>query len=118
MALSVHAWRRVRLGFHPGSGARRYAVAGEAAQVDAVGESQRLLLRAGSRHRAVPDGQGVCEADLESRLRRDGPSDQESRVLAEADGRDRGLTWHAGWHQLVPAVIQPAHGIFLYPDLG
>ena len=50
---------------------------GRAAQVDAVGQSQRLLLRARPRHRSVPDGESVRHADLEQRLRRQGPSDQE-----------------------------------------
>ena len=54
MAFPVHAERRLRLRLGAGAGARRHRVAGEAAQGDDVGEPQRLLLRARSRHRRVP----------------------------------------------------------------
>ena len=40
------------------------AVARPAAQVDVLGEPQRVLLRARSRHRRVPVGQAVRESDL------------------------------------------------------
>ena len=59
MAFPVHAARRVRLRLDAGAGARRHPVAGPAAQGDAVGESQRLLVRARSRERPVPAGQAV-----------------------------------------------------------
>ena len=48
VALPVHAARRVRLRLDAGAGARRHRVAGPAAQGDAVGQPQRLLLRARS----------------------------------------------------------------------
>ena len=48
VVLPVHAERRVRLGFRAGAGARDDRLAGQAAQGDALGQSQRLLLRARS----------------------------------------------------------------------
>ena len=55
---------------------------------------------------------------LERRLRSERPPDQEPGVLAEADGRHLRRSGHAGRHQLVSAVIQPAHRTLLRPDLG
>src|SRR6185436_9222476 len=118
VALPVHPGRRVRLGLHAGARARGHAVAGKAAQTDAVGESQWLLLRARSRDRAVPDGQSLREANLESGLRRDRPADQESRVLAETDGRHRGLARHAGRNELVSTVVQPPDWSLLHSNVG
>ena len=46
------------------------------------------------------------------------PPDQEPRVLAQADGRHRRVPRNAGRHQLVSAVLQPAHGTVLRADLG
>ena len=59
VALPVHAARRVRLRRHAGPGAGRHRVAGPAAEGDALGQPQRLLLRARSRHGRVPVGQAV-----------------------------------------------------------
>ena len=59
MVLPVHAARQARLRFGAGSGAGGHGVAGPAAQGDAVGQSQRVLLRARPDHRTVPDRQAV-----------------------------------------------------------
>ena len=44
VALPVHAARRVRLGFRAGPGAGRHRMARQAAQSDALGQPERLLL--------------------------------------------------------------------------
>ena len=64
MVLPVHAARR--MGFRLGAGSRagRPDVEGQAAESDAVGQSQRLLLRAGSRDRRVSAGQAIRQAGL------------------------------------------------------
>ena len=118
VVLPVHAGRRVRLGCDAGAGARRHGVAGQAAQADAVGQPQRVLLRARSRDREVPDGQAVREADVGRRHRRQWPSAEEPGVLAQTDGRHRRLSRHAGRHELVSAVLQPAHGTVLCAGVG
>ena len=62
VAFSVHAERRLRLRLGAGPGARRHELAGRAGEADAVGESQRLLLRPRSRH-----GPSSCRATRSSR---------------------------------------------------
>ena len=116
VALPVHAQRRVRLGRGADSGAGRYLVEGQPAQGDAVGQSQRLLLRARSQHRRVPAGDADREAELERRLRQR-PADSH----AELDGEPRGradLSGQSGRHELVQSVVQPAHGALLRQRLG
>ena len=54
VALPVHAERPLRLRLGAGAGARRRPLEGHAAQADAVGEPQRLLLRARPGDRRVP----------------------------------------------------------------
>ena len=61
VALPVHAARRARLRRAAADRARRRAVEGPAAQAAAAGQSQRLLLRARSRHRRVPARHAVRE---------------------------------------------------------
>ena len=53
---------------------RRHAVAGPAAQGDAVGQSQRPRLRAGPRHRRVPARQAVRQSELDGRIRQERPA--------------------------------------------
>ena len=61
MALPVHAARCVGLRRAGNAGARRRDVAGPAAQAPRAGQPQRILLRARSHRRHVPDGQAVRE---------------------------------------------------------
>ena len=86
---------------------------GAPAKADAVGQPQRLLLRAGSRHRQVPARQPVRESELGERPRRERPPDPD----AAAAGL-RHLAGQPGRHQLVLAVVQPAHGALLRVGLG
>ena len=111
----VHAGRRIRLGRHAGAGARRHGVAGPAAQVDAVGQPQRLLLRAGPRHRPVPDGQGVRQADVEPRLRREGRPIKNPEFwpkpmggIVVSPGTQGGTNWY-------PPSYSPHTGLFYVP---
>ena len=55
-------------------------VAGQPAQGDAVGEPQRLLVRARSHQRPVPAGQAVHESELGRRLRRERAAQQGARI--------------------------------------
>ena len=111
MALPVHAERRVRLGLRTSAGARRHHLAGAAAQGDAVGESQRVLLRAGSRHRSVPDGQGVREAELEQRIRCEGAAHQGGQRQADAEGTyiEPGTQGGTNWYS---PSYSPRTGLF------
>ena len=84
VALPVHAERRPRLGFHRGHGPRRSHVARPAAQAAAARRSQRLLLRARSRHRRVPPGHAVRLSELEQGLRRERPSDRRAGIRTRA----------------------------------
>ncbi len=74
VALPVHAERSLRLRRRAGAGARRSHLEGPAPQADAVGQPQRLLLRARSRDRRVPAGHAVREGQLGQRSRRQGPA--------------------------------------------
>ena len=87
MVLPVLAARRIRLRFRAGPGAGRYRMAKgpeEAAQGDAVGQSQRLLLCPRPHHRRVPAGQAVRRSELGERVRRKGPADAGSGQGADA----------------------------------
>ena len=84
VALPVHAARRVRLRLDAGADARRHAVAGAAAQGDAVGEPQRRRVRARSRHRRVPARQAVRQGELDGGLRQGGPAAARPRKGADA----------------------------------
>ena len=77
---------------------------GHAGEGDAVGEPQRLLLRARSHDRQVPARQAVREGELGERPRRERPADPDAAAAGHAD-----LSRQSGRHQLVPAVVQPAH---------
>ena len=74
-----------------------------AAQGDALGESQRQLLRARSRDGPVPARQAVREGELDERVRRKGPADPDAAAAGHAD-----VSRQSGRHELVFAVIQPA----------
>ena len=71
--------RRIRLGCRADSGARGHLVAGAAAKDHAVGQSQRVLLRARSHNRRVPAGHAHRETELERRLRQR-PADSHART--------------------------------------
>src|SRR5262249_3557370 len=86
--------RDPRLGLRAGARARRSRVAGQTAQGDAVGEPQRLLLRARSDDGRVPAGQAVREAELERWVREERPADSRARRPADAR-RDAHLSRHA-----------------------
>ena len=75
-----------------------------AAQADAVGQPQRLLLRARSRDGRVPAGHAVREGQLGERARREGPADPDAAAAGRAD-----VAGQPGRHELVLAVVQPAH---------
>ena len=79
---------------------------GAPGEADAVGEPQRLLLRAGSRDRAVPARQAVREGELGERARRARPADPDAAAGGAAD-----LAGQPGRHQLVLAVVQSAHRV-------
>ena len=79
-------------------------VSGKADESDDVGEPQRQLLRARSHERKVPVGHAVRQGELDERLRREGPADPDA-----AAGRAADMAGQSGRHQLVLAVIQPAH---------
>ena len=72
-----HDELRLRLG--AGAGARRHAWQRHAAQADAAGQSQRLLLRARPHERQVPAGQAVRQSELGQRPRRERPADPDAR---------------------------------------
>ena len=75
-----------------------------------------FYLRARSREWPVPAGQGVRQAELESRLRQR-PPDQGARNQADT-GRHARHARDAGRHQLVFAVVQSSHGSVLHLGLG
>ena len=81
-------------------------------------QPQRPLLRAGPHHRPVPDGQALRQAELGSGPRRNGPAHQSARPLAQAHGPRVCRARNAGRHQLVSAVLQPAHAVILYVGVG
>ena len=103
VALPVHAERRLRLRRRADPGARRPGVARHAAQADALGEPQRLLLRARSRDRRVPAGHAVRQSELGQRPRRERPADSDAATAGRTD-----LAGQPGRHELVLAVVQPA----------
>ena len=114
VALPVHAARRVRLRRDADSGARRHSVAGPAAQGDALGQPQRLHVRARSHERAVPARQAVREGELDRRPRREGEADEG----AVADCRRHAhLPGESRRHELVFAVLQSAHRTVLHSEL-
>ncbi len=69
MALPVHARRRIRLGRGADSGAGRHHVEGATAKGHAVGQPQRLLLRARSQDRRVSAGHADRQTELERGVR-------------------------------------------------
>ena len=83
----------------------------------AMGESQRLLLRARPRHRRIPAGQAIRKGDMDdgTRRRRTPCSRRRSQAFARRYAR---LSRRAGRDQLVLAVIQPAHWALLHQHLG
>ena len=84
-----------------------------AAQADALGEPQRLLLRARPRDRRVPAGHAVREGQLGERARRERPADPDAAAARRAD-----VARQPGRHELVLAVVQPAHGALLSLGVG
>ena len=75
VALPVHAERRNGLGLGAGARARRHAVERHAAQAHAVGQPERVLLRARSDQRQVRPRRAVRQAELGRRSRRERPAD-------------------------------------------
>ena len=51
-----------------GPGAGRHELGGQATQGDAVGEPERIFLRARPHDRKIPIGQGLCKTELEYRV--------------------------------------------------
>ena len=113
VALPVHAQRRLRLRRGADRGARRSELARHADEDDAVGESQRDVLRARSRDGTLPARLAVRQGELEQRPRRQGPPDPDA-----AAGRPADVARQPGRDQLVLAVVQPAHRAVLRLDLG
>ena len=87
---------------------------GRAAQGDALGEPERLLLRARPHDGAVPVGQAVREGDLGRRLRRERPADSCARPGADAEGtlvypgNQGGTNWYT-------PSYSPRTGLFYVP---
>ena len=100
VALPVLAARRVRLGRDAGSGARRYRLAGPAAQSDAVGESQRLFYVLDRTTGEFLLGKPFVKSELGGRLRREGPADACPRHGSD-EGRHAGLSRQSGRNELV-----------------
>ncbi len=113
VALPVHAERRLRLRRGADPGPRRHALARRAAPPDALGQPQRLLLRARPRVGRVPPGHAVRQSELGERARREGPADPNAAAARRGD-----LARQPGRHELVLAVVQPAHGALLSIGLG
>ena len=119
VALPVLAARRVRLRRVADSGAGRYPWQGRPRKADAVGQPQRLLLRARSH-----DGRSSCRASRSSSvnwadgLRRERPAQSRARPGADARGHARSIPGNQGGDQLVQPVVQPAHRPVLHPDRG
>ena len=80
------AARHARLGFDADAGHRRHAVQRAHAQAGDDGDAQRLLLRAGSRHRRAPGHeQDRVDQRVGAGARRQGPA--EAKPLQGSDGR-------------------------------
>ena len=117
VAFPIHSARRARLrrGADPCAGGRR--IPGAPAQAHVLGQSQRFLLRAGSRNRRIPAGHSLRETDLGRAHRRKRPSRAEGRRGSDARRNSR-LSGRPGRHQLVFALVQSAHRIVLSFGLG
>ena len=63
--------RSVRLRLHTGAGARRRELERQSAQADALGQSQRFLLRPRSRDGTLPAGTSIHEGELGERAESD-----------------------------------------------
>ena len=88
-----------------------------ASQGHALGQPQWADVCAGSNQRAVPDGQAVCEGELDGRLRRQGPAEA-STGHGAFEGRDVDHADCERWDELVSAVVQSQHRAVLYSRLG
>ena len=66
--------------------ARERKLAGAATQGDAVRQSERLFLCAGPDHRPVPEGNSVCESDIEQGLDEEGRPMRINGAVPSAEG--------------------------------
>ena len=80
---------------------------------DALGQPQRLLLRPQPRDRRLPLRRAVREGELGQRSRCQGPADSHA-----AAARTAHVARQSGRHQLVLAVVQPAHRALLRVGVG
>src|SRR5882672_8632841 len=100
MVFPIHAARslRLRLGASARTGEHELERCSE--QVDDVGQSQRLFLRAGSRDRKISFRTSLCESKLGQRSGYQRPPHYYS-----ATSRPANVSGHSGWNELVFAVV-------------
>ncbi len=113
VALPVFAERHLRLRLRPGRGARGSQLARHADQGDALGEPERLLLRARSHQRPLPLRHAVREGQLGERARRKRTAHRDAAAAGSAD-----LAGQPGRHELVLAVVQPVDRAVLRLRMG
>ena len=109
--------RHLGLGRGSDPRARGQRVSRPAAQVDALGQPQRVLLCSRPRERRIPFGKTIHQANLGRETRRKRPADQ-----AAGDGtnerRHESLPSRPGSHQLVCAFLQSKDRAFLLAGVG
>ena len=113
LALPVHAGGPLRLRLGAGPGAGGHHPQQRRVQGDAVGQPQRVLLRAGPGDGALPDGPAVRVAELGRGARRQRAPRRDAAAAGRAD-----LSGAPGRDELVLARLQPADRAVLRPGLG
>ena len=116
VVLPVHARRRIRLGFDAGSGARRHGLEGQPRKLMLWANRNGFFYVLDRTTGEFLTGQEFRQADVESRIRQERPSDQEPSVLAQADGRrsssSPGTQGGTNWY---PPSYSPRTGLFYIP---
>ncbi len=92
-------------GFRAGSGAREHTVERRSAQGDAVGQSQRDVLRSRPHERRVSAGQAIRQSELGHGVRREGTAKSARPAPSPVKDGDADLSWQSGRDELVQSFV-------------